>query len=112
MTQKSKLILTAAVVALLVIAAACWYLRARPSLPEKYQQATQSTVTKTKEVRQNADAVRATQKQHDQEITRRVEEARNSVPSDIDALIDLANAIISEATRGKPCVSDSNKDKR
>lgn len=112
MSRRNKLIIIAAVVALTVIAAALCCLRARPSLPEKYQQATQTTTEKTKEVRQNADAVKKAQQTNDKEITRRVQEARNTVPDDLDTLIDLANSIISESARGKPCARDSNKNKR
>ncbi len=102
MSRRTKLIIIAAVVALTVIAAAFYCLRAKPSLPEKYQQATQTTTEKTKEVRQNADAVKKAQQTNDKEITRRVQEARDTVPDDIDSLIDLANSLI----------RDSNKNKR
>lgn len=102
MDRKTKLIIIAAVVTLTAIAAALYYLRAKPSLPEKYQQATQTTVEHTKEVRQNAADIRQKQQTNDKEITRRVQEARDTVPDDIDSLIDLANSII----------RDSNKNKR
>lgn len=110
MNRKNKLIIIAAVVTLTVIAA-LYCLRAKPSLPEKYQQATQTTVEQTKEVRQNAADIRKKQQTNDQEITRRVQEARDTVPDDLDTLIDLANSIISESARGKPCARDSNKNK-
>lgn len=112
MNRRTKLIIIAAVVALTVIAAAFYCLRTKPSLPEKYQQATQTTTQKTKEVRQNADAVKKAQQINDKEITRRVQEARDTIPDDLDILIDLANSIISESARGKPCARDSNKNKR
>lgn len=112
MNRRTKLIIIAAVVALTVIAAAFYCLRTKPSLPEKYQQATQTTVEQTKEVRQNAADIRQKQQTNDKEITRRVQEARDTVPDDIDSLIDLANSIISESARGKPCARDSNKNKR
>lgn len=102
MDRKTKLIIIAAVVTLTAIAAALYCLHAKPSLPEKYQQATQTTTEKTKEVRQNAADIRQKQQTNDKEITRRVQEARDTVPDDIDSLIDLANSII----------RDSNKNKR
>lgn len=111
MNRRTKLIIIAAVVAFTVIAAAFYCLRTKPSLPEKYQQATQTTVEQTKEVRQNAADIRQKQQTNDKEITRRVQEARDTVPDDIDSLIDLANSIISESARGKPCARDSNKNK-
>lgn len=112
MSRKNKLIIIAAIVLIIIIATAALYcLHTRPSLPEKYQQAIQTTTQKTKEVRQNADAVKKAQQINDKEITRRVQEARDTVPDDIDSLIDLANSIISESARGKPCVRDSNKNK-
>lgn len=112
MSRKNKLIIIATVVLIIIIATAALYcLRARPSLPEKYQQAIQTTVEHTKEVRQNAADIRKKQQTNDQEITRRVQEARNTVPDDLDTLIDLANSIISESARGKPCARDSNKNK-
>lgn len=112
MSRKTKLIIIAAVVLIIIATAALYCLRARPSLPEKYQQATQTTTEKTKEVRQNAADIRQKQQTNDKEITRRVQEARDTVPDDIDSLIDLANSIISESARGKPCARDSNKNKR
>lgn len=102
MSHRNKLILIAAVVLIIIATAALYCLRTRPSLPEKYQQATQTTTEKTKEVRQNADAVKKAQQTNDKEITRRVQEARDTVPDDIDSLIDLANSLI----------RDSNKNKR
>lgn len=101
MDRKTKLIIIAAVVTLTVIAAALYCLRAKPSLPEKYQQATQTTTEKTKEVRQNAADIRKKQQANDQEITRRVQEARNTVPDDLDTLIDLANSIICDSNKNK-----------
>lgn len=113
MSRKNKLIIIATVVLIIIIIATAtlYCLRARPSLPEKYQQATQTTVEQTKEVRQNAADIRQKQQTNDKEITRRVQEARDTVPDDIDSLIDLANSIISESARGKPCARDSNKNK-
>lgn len=112
MSRKNKLITIAAVVLIIIIATVALYCpRARPSLPEKYQQAIQTTTQKTKEVRQNADAVKKAQQINDKEITRRVQEARDTIPDDLDSLIDLANSIISESARGKPCARDSNKNK-
>lgn len=101
MSRKNKQITIAAVVLIIIATAALYCLRARPSLPEKYQQATQTTTEKTKEVRQNADAVKKAQQTNDKEITRRVQEARDTVPDDIDSLIDLANSIIRDSNKNK-----------
>lgn len=101
MSHRNKLIIIAAVVTLTVIAAALYCLHAKPSLPEKYQQATQTTVEHTKEVRQNAADIRKKQQTNDQEITRRVQEARNTVPDDLDTLIDLANSLIRDSNKNK-----------
>lgn len=102
MSRKNKLIIIAAVVLIIIIATAALYcLRARPSLPEKYQQAIQTTTQKTKEVRQNADAVKKAQQINDKEITLRVQEARDAIPDDLDTLIDLANSIICDSNKNK-----------
>ena len=101
MNRRTKLIIIAAVVTLTAIAAAFYCLHARPSLPEKYQQATQTTTQKTKEVRQNADAVKKAQQINDKEITLRVQEARDTIPDDLDSLIDLANSIICDSNKNK-----------
>ena len=110
MSRRNKLTIVA-VVTLTVIAAALYGLRSKPSLPEKYRQAAQTTTQKTEEVRQNAADIRKKQQTNDQQTIRRVQEARDTVPDDIDSLIDLANSIISESARGKPCARDSNKNK-
>lgn len=101
MSHRNKLIIIAAVVTLTAIAAAFYCLHARPSLPEKYQQATQTTTEKTKEVRQNAADIRKKQQTNDKEITRRVQEACDTLPDDLDTLIDLANSLIRDSNKNK-----------
>ena len=69
---------------------------------KKLEKAQQTTDTQTKEVKQIETIYHTTIKQNDTIIRQKVQEAYNSVPDDTDALIQLANSII----------SSSNKDKR
>ena len=93
-----------AAIALILMAAICWYVSTSQTSTalKKLEKAQQTTDTQTKEVKQIETIYHTTIKQNDTIIRQKVQEAYNSVPDDTDALIQLANSII----------SSSNKDKR
>jgi protoheme ferro-lyase len=93
-----------AAIALIIMAVIFWYVSTTETSTalKKLEKAQQTTDTQTKEVKQIETIYHTTIKQNDTIIRQKVQEAYNSVPDDTDALIQLANSII----------SSSNKDKR
>jgi signal transduction histidine kinase len=93
-----------ATIALIIMAVIFWYVSTTETSTalKKLEKAQQTTDTQTKEVKQIETIYHTTIKQNDTIIRQKVQEAYNSVPDDTDALIQLANSII----------SSSNKDKR
>lgn len=57
--------------------------------------------TAEKEVKTNAETVRQTQTSNDSRVQQAVENAGNTVPDSLDALIDMANAIIRDSNASR-----------
>ena len=103
-----------AAIALILMAAICWYVSTSQTSTalKKLERTVQTTDTQTKEVKQIEPVYRTVVKQNDAAVQQKVEEARNNVPDDLDALIDLANDIINESARALPCARTNNQNKR
>lgn len=54
-----------------------------------------------KEVKNNAEAIHRTQAENDRKIREQVKNSAASVPDDITALVDMANAVIRRSQSGK-----------
>ena len=60
----------------------------------KHIEAVTSTQTIEKEVKTNAETVRQTQSDNDRRVRQAVKKAADDIPTDLAALVDMANAII------------------
>lgn len=67
----------------------------------EHKQAVEETVLHTKEVKTNAETLHREQAANDRRIQQRVKQAVDGVPSELTALVDMANAVIRDSYRHK-----------
>lgn len=67
----------------------------------KHIEAVTAAETQKKEVQANAGTVHREQAANDRRIRQRVEQAVDGVPSELTALVDMANAVIRRSQSGK-----------
>ena len=104
-----------AAIALIIMAVIFWYVSSNETSTalKKLEKAQSKTNTITKEVKDLATQNKIIVEKNNIYIKQKTDEARTSVPDDIDSLIDLANDIISEASaRSKSCARNSNENRQ